>query len=143
MTAYAGVFDRLRAEVSRACHEQVEAAVMVHRSPDQPRRQGPRLGANNHLALTPTRLRLHRLGGRSGVKVKDEVAAWDRRTVRVEAADAERSSWFASTGSSDDYDVHSLRITGPEGTLVVDVMQENHLMDPKAEIQRLIVALSP
>jgi hypothetical protein len=138
---YDGLFDRLRAEVSRACREPVEAAVMVHRSPDQPRRQGPRLGINNHLALTATRLRLHRLGGRTGVKVKDEVLSWDRRTVRVEVADAARSSWFASTGSSYDFDVHGLRITGPEGTLVVDVMQENHLMDPKAEIQRLLVAL--
>ncbi len=135
------IFDQLRVEVSRSCREQVEAALMVHRSPDQPRRSGPRLGINNHLALTPTRLRLHRLGGRTGVKVKDEVMAWDRRTVRVEAADATRSSWFASTGSSDDFDVHSLRVTGPEGVLVVDVMQENHLMDPAAEIRRLLDAL--
>lgn len=136
-----GLFDQLRAEVSRTCREQVEAAVMVHRSPDQPKREGPRLGINNHLALTATRLRLHRLGGRTGVKVKDEAMTWDRRTVRVEVADAARSSWFASVGSSYDFDVHSLRIAGPEGTLVVDVMQENHLMDATAEIRRLLVAL--
>ncbi len=135
------VFERLRADLARAYGEPIEAAVMVHRSPDQPRREGPRLGINNHLALTPTRLRLHRLGGRTGVKVKDEALAWDRRTVRVEAADAARSSWFASVGSGYDFDVHSLRITGPEGSLVVDVMQENAFMEPKVEIQRLLVAL--
>jgi hypothetical protein len=111
-----GVFDRLRAELSRVHGEPIEAAVMVHRSPDQPRRGGPRLAINDHLALTPTRLRLHRLGGRTGVKVRDEVVAWDRRTVRVEVADVARSSWFASVGSSDEFDVHSLRMRpGPAG----------------------------
>jgi hypothetical protein len=75
--------------------------------------------------------------------VKDEAMTWDRRTVRVEVADAARSSWFASTGSHYDFDVHGLRITGPEGILVVDVMQENHLMDPEAEIRRLLAALGP
>ncbi|HEX7135251.1 MAG TPA: hypothetical protein VF228_21940 [Iamia sp.] len=140
---YDGIFDQLRIELSRVYGQPIEAAVMVHKSPDQPRRGGPRLAINNHLALTPTHLRLSRLGGRTGVKVKDEVLAWDRRTVRVEAADAARSSWFATTGSSYEFDVHSLRITGPEGSLVVDVMQENHLMDPKTEIQRLLAALAP
>ncbi|HEV7720380.1 MAG TPA: hypothetical protein VGO60_03810 [Iamia sp.] len=140
---YDGIFEQLRAELSGICGQPIEAAVMVHKSPDQPTRGGPRLAINNHLALTPTHLRLHRLGGRTGMKVKDEVQAWDRRSVRVEVCDAARSSWFASTGSSYDFDVHSLRITGPEGTLVVDVMQENHFMDPKIEIQRLLVALGP
>jgi hypothetical protein len=140
---YDGIFDQLRAELSRVYGQPIEAAVMVHKSPDQPRRGGPRLAINNHLALTPTHLRLSRLGGRTGVKVKDEVLAWDRRTVRVEATDAARSSWFATTGSSYEFDVHSLRITGPEGSLVVDVMQENHLMDPKVEIQRLLATLAP
>ena len=138
---YEGIFEQLRGELAQIYGQPIEAAVMVHRSPDQPRRGAPRLATNNHLALTPTHLRLHRLGGRTGVKVKDEVQTWDRRSVRVEVADVERSSWFASTGSSYDFDVHSLRIHGPEGTLVVDVMQENHLMDPKAEIQRLLGAL--
>jgi hypothetical protein len=137
---YEGVFDRLREELSRVYGEPIEASVMVHRSPDQPR-GGPKLAINNHLALTPTSVRLHRLGGRTGVKVKDEVAVWDRRTVRVEAREVERSSWLATTGSSYDFAVHSIRITGPEGSLVVDVMQENHLMDPKAEIARLLTSL--
>jgi hypothetical protein len=141
VTRYDGIFEQLRADLSRTYDQPIEAAVMVHKSPDQPR-GGPRLATNNHLALTPTHLRLHRLGGRTGVKVRDEVVAWDRRTVRVEAADAARSSWFASVGSSYDFDVHSLRIRGPEGDLVLDVMQENHLMDPKAEIQRLLAALA-
>lgn len=137
---YDGIFDRLREQLSAIYGEPIEASVMVHRSPDQPR-GGPKLGINNHLALTPTRLRLHRLGGRNGVKVKDEIAGWDRRTVRVEVREVERSSWLATTGSSYDFSVLGIRITGPEGTLVVDVMQENHLMDPRAEIARLLAAL--
>lgn len=141
MVRYEGVFDRLREDLSRVYDEPIEASVLVHRSPDQPR-GGPKLGINNHLALTPTRVRLHRLGGRTGVKVKDEVTSWDRRTVRIEARDVERSSWMATTGSSYDFSVHSLRISGPEGTLVVGVMRENHLMDPKAEIARLLAALA-
>jgi hypothetical protein len=140
MMTYDGVFDRLREELSGVYGEPIEASVMVHRSPDQPR-GGPKLGINNHLALTATSVRLHRLGGRTGIRVKDEVAVWDRRTVRVEAREVERSSWLGTTGSSYDFSVHSLRITGPEGALVVDVMQTHHLMDPKAEIARLLAAL--
>jgi len=33
--------------------------------------------------------------------------------------------------------------TGMKVKDVVDVMQENHLVDPEAEIQRLLVALGP
>jgi hypothetical protein len=130
---YDGIFDELRARLAARYGEPIIAAVMVHRSPDQPR-GGPKLRTNNQQALTPTTLRLCGLGGRTGVKLKDDIAAWDRRTVALHAYDAERSTWFNTTMSHHSYGVHSLRITGPEGALVVDVMAENPFMDPAAEI---------
>ncbi|MGN6694812.1 MAG: hypothetical protein ACTHN0_11615, partial [Aquihabitans sp.] len=102
---------------------------------------GPKLRTNNHLVLTPTAVRLCGLGGRTGVKLKDDIAAWDRRTVAVQAYDAERSTWFNTTMSHYDYAVHSLRISGPEADLVVDVMAENPFMDPATEIRTLLAEL--
>lgn len=139
---YDGIFDTLKEQLSARYGEPIIAAVMVHRSPDQPRRGRLKLHINNHLALTPTALRLTGLGGRTGVKLKDDIVAWDRRTVRVQAYDAERSTWFNTTMSHYEYSVHSLRITGPEADLVVDVMAENHLMDPTVEIRTLLTELA-
>ena len=138
---YEGIYDVLAAQLGARYGEPVLAAVLVHRSPDQPRRKGPKLHINNHLALTPTALRLCGLGGRTGVKIKGDLMAWDRRSVEVQAYDADRSVWFNTTMSHMDYSVHALRISGPEADLVVDVMAENHLMDAAAEIDRLLAEL--
>lgn len=145
-----GIFDTLRHQFEARYGQPIEAAVMVHRSRDQAGATGPRrlfakgaakdLHINNYLCLTPTHLRLAGLGGRTGVKPKDDVAAWDRRTATIEVADAARAEWMASYWTSYDYDVHALRISGPELTLVVDVMAENHLMDPRPQIQRMLDA---
>lgn len=146
-------FDTLRHQFEDRWGEAIEAAVLVHRSHDQPGAKGPSrlfgqgapaaLHINNYLGLTATHLRLAGLGGRTGVKPKDDIAAWDRRTATVEVADAARSEWLASYWTSYDYEVHALRISGPELTLVVDVMAENHLMDPRPQIQRMLDACAP
>jgi hypothetical protein len=150
---YEGIYETLRQQFEARYGEPVEAQVLVHRSPDQPGargagrllRRGPAtaMGINNHLCLTPTSIRLAALGGRSGVKPKDDILAWSRATVAVQAIDAERHAFFASYGSSYDYEVHALRIDGPEGDLIVDVMQENHLADPAPDIRRLLEACAP
>lgn len=149
----AGIFDTLQVQVGELVGEPVEVGLLVHRSDDQPGakgagrllRKGPgiKMRTNNYLCLTPSALHLIALGGRSGVKVKEPLAAWDRRTVTVEAGTANRSSWMASTGSHYTYGVHTLRISGPELTLVVDVMADNALDDPAPHIDVLLAAAGP
>lgn len=148
-----GIFETLRQQFEARYSQPIEAAVMVHRSSDQAGATGPRrlfakgpakdLHLNNYLCLTPTHLRLAGLGGRTGVKPKDDIAAWDRTTATIEVADAARSEWMASYWTSYDYDVHALRISGPEVTLVVDVMADNPIADPMPEIRRMVDALEP
>ena len=113
------------AAAAAACRQPIEAAVMVVRGPETKGGRhslGRDLRTLNLLALTPTHLRLFALGGRTGLKVKAEVAAWPRGQVAITATDAERSSFFASTGSSYDYPVHELHVAAPGVELTVDVM---------------------
>ena len=147
---YDDLYATLRQQFEARYGEPIEAHLLVHRSPDQPGARGPgrlfasgpakAMAINNHLCLTPTAIHLAALGGRTGVKPKGHVITWDRRTALVEAQDAERSEWFHSYITSYDYAVHALRISGPEGTLVVDVMRQNHLADPEPEIRCLLTA---
>lgn len=114
------------------CPEPIGAALVVHRGPATgggglkrllgSRDLASRLGASNQLVLTPTHVRLYRLGGRSGTVAKEELGAWPLGQIAVHASIEERSSWFASTGSSILQYVHRLRLVGPGLDLVVDAM---------------------
>jgi hypothetical protein len=108
------------------------------------------LGRLNLLAATPAEVRLVALGGRTGMRPKDEVAAWPRGQVAVTATPAVRSSYYASTGSSYDYPVFELRITAPDAELVVDlldadphdaeVLGDGPRLEIEAELQRFLAA---
>ena len=86
-----------------------------------------RLGINNYLVLTPTHVRLYALGGRTGLKVKDELGAWPRSQVQVRMEMAERSSFMASTGSSLEWRVFCLQLSGPDLDVSVDVRADGGL----------------
>lgn len=114
------------------CLEPIGAALVVHPSPGTrggglrrllgSRALRDRLRASNQLVLTPTHVRLFALGGRSGTEPREELAAWPLGRIRVDARIEERSSWFASTGSSIDQHVFRLRLVGPDVDLTVDAM---------------------
>jgi hypothetical protein len=122
------------------CPEPIGAAVLVHPLPGGRGRLrrllgsgradlGARLGTVNQLVLTPTSVRLYRLGGRTGRTVKEELACWPLGAVRVDSVVEERSSWFAGTGSTVVQQVHRLRITGPGLDLELDAMADAGLDD--------------
>lgn len=98
--------------------EPVLAALLVH--PAERRRRG--LARTNVLALTPHHVRLVALGGRTGLRPKDDLGCWPRDQVAITVAEAERSSWFASTGSSYDFPVRVLHVTAPGTELDLDVV---------------------
>lgn len=145
-----GFFEKLVADLAARAQQPIEAALLVHRTPETGgqglakvfRRSAPetQLGHNNLLWLTPTHLHLTKLGGRSGVKPREDVVVWDRRTVSVTVEHAHRSSWMASTGSHYEYDTHRLHLVGPELSIELDAMQENHFVDPVAHLQVLLAA---
>ena len=96
---------KARTDLDGRCPEPVETVLLVHPSGRRKKVFGrkqlaSRLGINNYLVLTPTHVRLYALGGRTGLKVKDELGAWPRSQVQVRMEMAERSSFMASTGSS-------------------------------------------
>lgn len=136
-----GYHERLRAHLAERFGEPVEALLLVHPSPEKGRGPGGRLRTNNALALTPTSLRLVALGGRSGLRPRREIARWDRRFVVVDVWDTEEQSWFNTTMSWYRWDVHRLRICGPDRTLVVDAMRANAHTDPEPELQALFAAV--
>lgn len=128
------------------CPEPILAAVLVHRSADGPGRlkralrgsAGPKLRTNNYLILTPTQVRLFALGGRTGMKPKEDLGAWPLGTVRVSSTGyADRNAYFASTGSSYDYRVHRLHLEAPGLDLLLDVMADAGL----SELDRDLLAL--
>jgi hypothetical protein len=113
------------------CPEPIGAALLVHRAEGAPgalrrlfgaKDLSARLGTMNRLVLTPTAVRLYRLGGRSGQQVKEELAAWPLGSIRVDATVEERSSYLASTGSSVTQHVHRLHLVGPDVDLTLDAM---------------------
>jgi hypothetical protein len=120
-----------RTALRKHCDDEIEAAVLVHRGPDTgggglkkvfgQKTVASRLKHNNYLVLTPTHLRMWALGGRTGLVPKDEIACWRRDEVTVSSRLEDRSSYFASTGSSYEYRVYRLQITGPATDLTVDV----------------------
>ncbi len=130
--SYGAYTVKIREGVSALCGQETEAGLLVVRNDESSRSVANRivghgsLGAKlrtlNFLALTPTHLRLFTLGGRTGVKVKEELAAWPRGSVHVEVENVVRCAYYASTGSTYDYPVHVLRITGPDVGLSIDVM---------------------
>src|SRR5690606_23241367 len=120
-----------------ACPEPIEAAVLVHRGPETGggglrkvfggRTAASRRAINNYLAPTPTHLRLITLGGRTGVKPKDEIGAWPRGSVRIDSRTEERHTHYVSYGTSTDQRVFRLRLTGADLDLTVDVMSHGGL----------------
>jgi hypothetical protein len=112
------------------CPEPIGAALLVHR-PDTAsglrrlfgaKDLSSRLRTCNQLVLTPTSVRLYSLGGRTGTAPKEELAVWPLGSIRIDARIEERSSYFASTGSSIVQHVHRLRVTGPGVDLELDAM---------------------
>src|SRR4051812_6340306 len=96
---YDGYFEKLRGQMAERYQQPIEAMLMVHQAPDGAIGAVGRLHTNNVLVLTPTHLRVVALGGRSGVKPRDEVAAWERSQVLVEGYDTEKGSWMRTTMS--------------------------------------------
>ena len=117
---------KARTDLDGRCPEPVETVLLVHPSGRRKKVFGrkqlaSRLGINNYLVLTPTHVRLYALGGRTGLKVKDELGAWPRSQVQVRMEMAERSSFMASTGSSLEWRVFCLQLSGPDLDVSVDV----------------------
>lgn len=139
-----------RADLAEHCPTGIDAVLLVHPASRRKKVFGrkelaSRLHINNYLVLTPERVALFGLGGRTGMKLKDELGSWPRSSVRATAERAERSSYFASTGSSLEYRTFCLHLTGPGLDLSVDVradaglftddldMVESHHDDPEIE----------
>lgn len=123
---------KARTDLGGRCPEPVETVLLVHPSARRKKVFGrkhlaSRLGINNYLVLTPTHVRLYALGGRTGLKVKDELGTWPRGQVQVRMEMAERSSFMASTGSSLEWRVFCLHLTGPDLDLSVDVRADGGL----------------
>lgn len=126
------------------CGEPIGAALVVHRRDGSgggglkrlfgAKDLGSRLRTNNWLVLTPTHVRLFALGSRSGLDVKEELGAWPLGQIRIDAGIEERSTWFASTGSSVDQHVFRLRLLGLGLDLVVDAMAYAGLDDLSLEM---------
>jgi hypothetical protein len=126
------------------CAEPIGAALVVHRAPDTGgglrrlfgggKDLPSRLRAANQLVLTPTHVRLFALGGRSGMDAKEELGAWPLGQITIYAGIEERSTWFASTGSSIDQHVFRLRLMGPALDLTVDAMAYAGLDDLSLEM---------
>jgi len=125
------------------CAEPIGAALVVHRAPDTgsglrrlfgSKALADRLRASNQLVLTPTHVRLFALGGRSGMEPKEQLGAWPVGQITVYAGIEERSTWFASTGSSVDQHVFRLRLMGPDLDLTVDAMAYAGLDDLSLEM---------
>src|SRR3954471_9756127 len=101
---YDGFFEKLRAQLAERYGQPIEAMLMVHRPPGTGGRAVARafgskeadakLHINNALILTPTKLKIIALGGRSGIKPRDEVASWDRDKVVLDVYDTEHSTWM-------------------------------------------------
>ena len=131
---------KARTDLDGRCPEPVETVLLVHPSGRRKKVFGrkqlaSRLGINNYLVLTPTHLRLFTLGGRAGTKPKDEIGlkvkddrgAWPRSQVQVRMEMAERSSFMASTGSSLEWRVFCLQLSGPDLDVSVDVRADGGL----------------
>ncbi|MBP7630519.1 MAG: hypothetical protein KA758_08725 [Acidimicrobiales bacterium] len=123
---------KARTDLDGRCPEPVETVLLVHPSGRRKKVFGrkqlaSRLGINNYLVLTPTHVRLYALGGRTGLKVKDELGAWPRSQVQVRMEMAERSSFMASTGSSLEWRVFCLQLSGPDLDVSVDVRADGGL----------------
>lgn len=94
----------------------------------------------NLIALTPTHLRLFALGGRSGLDAKDEIGAWPLADVHLEITDADRSSFYASTFSSIEYQVHVVRLQAEGVDLSVDVMADPESSEITDILQTMLAA---
>ena len=101
-----------------------------------------RLHTNNALVLTPTQVRIIALGGRSGLKPRKDVAAWDRAHVHIEVVDTERRSWLNTTMSWYVAAVHRIHIGSPERSLVVDAMAGVGELDPAHELRTLLAGIN-
>ena len=115
-----------KAALAEHCAEPIEAVLLVHPTGRRKKVFGrkhlaSRLHINNYLVITTGHVRLFGLGGRTGLKVRDELAGWPRSQVRAQVEMAERSSYFASTGSHLDYRTFCVHLTGPDLDLSVDV----------------------
>lgn len=142
-----------RADLAGRCAEPIEQVLLVHPSGRRKMVFGrkdlsSRLGINNYLVLTTTHVRLYSLGGRTGLKMKDELGAWPRTEVRASSDAAERSSFMASTGSSLNWRVICVHLEGPGLDLKVDVRGDAGLFigdedfldqeNPEGEVQEVI-----
>lgn len=121
--------EMVRSDLAGRCPEPVEVALLAHEGPNKrkklfgPKTIASRMKINNYLVLTPTSVRLYALGGRTAMAVKDELGAWPRNAVTVTMQEAERSSYFADTGSLD-YKVFCIHLVGPDLDLFVDVRSD-------------------
>jgi hypothetical protein len=149
---YDGFFEKLRTQMAERYGQPAEAMVLVHKAPGTGgnpvgrmlgSKSSPesRMHVNNALVMTPTHLHLVALGGRSGIKPRDEIAAWDRRAVVLDIFDTEKAAWLNTTMSMYRYAVHRVRICGPGLTMVVDCMQKTKYLDPAAELTVMFQAV--
>lgn len=138
-----GWFDDMRVQMAQRYGEPIEALLLVHKSGEKPQGKAGRLHPNNVLTLSATHLRINALGGRNGLKPGKDIAIWRRDQVVLDVFDTEKASWFNTTMSWMEWSVHRLRITGPDLTMVVDVMRENPLADPVPELEVLWAAIGP
>lgn len=138
--------------------EPVESVLLVHPNPDRKKKWfggktlASKLHTNNYVAITATGVHLFALGGRDGMTVKDHLGSWPRDAVRLSVSEAERSSWMVSTGSSLDYRVHCLHLTGPELDVELDLRADPFLFtsdldfldqdDPDPDVQEAIDGLN-
>jgi hypothetical protein len=126
------------------CPEPIGAALIVHRGPETgggglkrlvgAKDLASRLRVNNQLVLTPTAVRLYALGGRTGMQPKAELGAWPLGQIAISARIEERSSYFASTGSSVHQHVFRLQMRGPDLDLTLDAMAYAGLDDLALEM---------
>ncbi|MCU1356578.1 MAG: hypothetical protein JWM89_1996 [Acidimicrobiales bacterium] len=144
-------FSKILHAASDRCGEPITAAVLAVRGPATggvgPNRMFGRsnlakeLKILNLIALTATHVRLFTLGGRTGLKPKDEIGAWPLGAVQIQITDADRSSYYASTMSTIDYQVHVVRLLADGVDLAVDVMADTESNDVVESLQAFLWAV--
>lgn len=116
------MLDDARRDLAAVCNEPIVAAVIAHKDPERSGVKklfgkgkggaGPKLRHNNWLVLTPTSLRLFALGGRTGMKVKEDLGAFPRASIDISCTEIDRESYWASTGQTMEYRCYNLHVTG-------------------------------
>lgn len=118
--------------VQRMLGEPVQVAVFAHKGPKKAgngvrrvfgaKDPAARMRVNNLLVLTPGHVRLVALGGRSGLKPKEEIGAWPLGSVRIDSTLEDQHTFFVGSGMSMDQQVFRLHLHGDGQELVMHVM---------------------